>query len=128
MNEPPQSSNSLSKLIPEFGEKTTNISPEDKRLNFNTYLAGTLALMLWSSLIGVIFWHTFAVTSIAKNLWNTNSSLEEMQKKSETSSALINETAKTLYTLIGPLATAVTGFYYNSVALSKKNSTEEGYE
>ncbi|MBN3905161.1 MAG: hypothetical protein HWQ35_00790 [Nostoc sp. NMS1] len=125
MDNTPKASDSLNNLIPQFGEKTTNISPADKRQNFNTYLAGTLALMLWGTLIGVIFWHAFAINYISKSLWGTSSSIEEVQKKSETSSALINDTAKTLYSLIGPLATAVTGFYYNSVALSKSNSREE---
>ncbi|BDI18564.1 hypothetical protein ANSO36C_43660 [Nostoc cf. commune SO-36] len=125
MENSPKTSNSLNNLVPQFGEKTTNISPADQRQNFNTYLAGTLALMLWGTLIGVIFWHAFAINSISKNLWGTNSAIEEVQKKSETSSALINDTAKTLYSLIGPLATAVTGFYYNSLALSKSNSREE---
>ncbi|MEH1805252.1 hypothetical protein [Nostoc sp.] len=125
MDNTPKTSDSLNNLIPQFGETTTNISPADKRQNFNTYLAGTLALMLWGTLIGVIFWHALAINYISKSLWGTSSSIEEVQKKSETSSALINDTAKTLYSLIGPLATAVTGFYYNSVALSKSNSRDE---
>ncbi len=118
-------SNSLDKLSPKFGENTTDISPEDKRQNFNTYLSGALAVMLWGALLWVMFWHTTSIGTMSNNLVATQLTFEEAEKKVEHSSILINDTAKSLYAFIGPLATAVTSFYYHSVTVSNSNNNSK---
>ncbi|KZL51226.1 hypothetical protein A2T98_03270 [Nodularia spumigena CENA596] len=119
-----QNKDTLERIVPFFG-KDTSISPEDQRQNFNTIFAGLLGLFLWLTLIGVIIWNTMSISTLSNNFWKDQSSIEEAEKKFEKSSNLINDTSKSLYSLIGPLATAVTSFYYNSMSLSKNSSRDD---
>lgn len=115
---------SLDAVVPSFN--LADISPADKRRNFNTYIAGSLAITLWLFLGGIIIWHTYTIQQIYREFWTNNSSKpEEVEKKIDKAANLVDETTKTLYTMLVPLATAVTSFYFGSMLSSSSNNRSD---
>lgn len=117
---------SLEKDIKNFSSDSAKVTPEDRRQAFKNYIAGTLALILWSSLSGVIAWHIISVNSIIKEYGNTTSeNLVTEKSKLDTSSSLVNDTAKTIYSFLGTLTAAVSGFYFTSLSSSSSNNNQD---
>jgi hypothetical protein len=111
--------------VKEFGQKTTQVNRyEEKRQNFKTYSSGVLASFLWLTFAGVIFWHITSVSDLNKYLLQNSSSqpqnipsqsIEVVEKQIDKGIAAIESTAKTIYTLLGPLLVASTTFYFGSI-------------
>ncbi len=116
---------SLEDAVENFSSSSTKINPEDKRQTFNTYLAGGLAILLWSSLVTVVILHYISASSISQRIFDeSSSSLEEIESKVDKASALIDDTAKTIYSFLGPITAAITGFYYRNVS-SRSNLSDD---
>lgn len=99
----------------EYNQANKILLPSEKRKNFNTYTAGILAIGLWS-LLGISFvWNMATVTYIGWRVLNeTNSEqIETFMKKVDKSASMINDTSKSLYAVIAPMAATITAFYFN---------------
>jgi len=83
---------------------------------FRAQVAGVLAASLWLALIATGWWHTHMVGIIATKTLGSPETLEEGEELDfeayDKSSSIVGDTAKTLYAVISPLATAITGFYF----------------
>lgn len=90
---------------------------------FQAKVTATLAVGLWSLFTLSVLWHIFMIQKISLryiDIYQETLELgiedqrysiwEEISKSSD----LVNDTAKTLYAVLSPLATAVTGFYFSS--------------
>jgi hypothetical protein len=87
-----------------------------------TSVTGILAIILWLAFLFAGYWHASTIEYLSKQyiLEVSNSALDSEEIESrrwqnyERATALINDTAKTLYAVLTPLATAATGFYFSS--------------
>ena len=90
-------------------------------------VSGLLAFSLWISLIATGWWHTHMIGIIATETLENSASVEsggELDFEAyDKSSAIVGDTAKTLYAVISPLATAITGFYF--VIQTNKSDNED---
>jgi hypothetical protein len=112
----------LSQLKDFASGQGTKITPEDQRQNFKSRMTGFLAIGVWSLLAGVVIWQISFIGILCNKEIPKGSSASAGDQKEllDKKSTLINETAKTLYTFLGPLITAATGFYFAS-SESKKS-------
>lgn len=122
----------LDNEVSEFGKPATDISPENQRHNFNTKIAGSLATWLWR---GLLFTAVSQIVSIflisfaSLGIFNLNINLkaieeQEVQSRVDKAATLINDSSKTIYTFLGPIATAVTAFYFSGLGSSSKTNDE----
>ena len=114
---------SIDKLLKEIkGEEnpfsdTQAISEEDKRKNYKVQVTGILALLLWVVLGTVVIANIASVIFLAERLSSgkelgdaSNAKIERIEK----AVVMINDTAKTMYSFLTTLATAVTGYYFTT--------------
>ena len=90
-------------------------SHEELRKNFHVRVSGELAKGLWYLLGGVVVMHLVGVTAFSWRLGNSpvpGDSEEKRTERIEKAVANVNDAAKTLYAVLTPLATAVTGYYF----------------
>ena len=107
--------------VTEFSDK---LSPSEKRKNINALIAGGLAYGLWIILGLIVHWHTSEISSINKTFWDATSDISEAEEKIDKSSAIVNDTAISLYAVLVRIAATVTGFYFTSSSSSINNSSE----
>lgn len=101
----------------------------EARKNYNTLLSGTLAKVLWYTLGGVVVLHFASVIVFSWRLAD-KPDLNDTNYPERVKSAIasVNDTAKTLYTFLTPLATAVTGYYFTTIGASKSSNSAEDSE
>jgi len=92
--------------------ETKITSGRNWRANLKSAMTGLLALALWLLLAGVVIWQILSIGKLVEP--NSTPSTAEQKELLDKKSTLINETAKTLYTFLGPLITAATSFYFSS--------------
>ncbi|MEL6879080.1 MAG: hypothetical protein AAFP09_01040 [Cyanobacteria bacterium J06607_10] len=99
---------------------------------FRTKIAGFLALGLWSSLVIAGGWHARRVSVITDLMLIYAQNSQAVQGEAEIevdfeafdkAFVMVGDTAKTLYAVVSPLATAATGFYF--VSQSGEQTREE---
>jgi hypothetical protein len=105
--------------------ETTRITTETNAFvtRFHTSVTGTLAIGLWFALILAGVWHTLTISSVSRSLLehgvspqlaNGNAQAERDFEAYDKASAMVGDTATTIYAVLSPLATAATGFYFAS--------------
>ena len=122
----------LDNEVSAFGKPATAISPSDQRHNFNTKVAGSLATWLWIGLLFTAFSQIvsiFFISFASLGIFNLNINLkaieeQEVQSRVDKAATLINDSSKTIYTFLGPIATAVTAFYFSGLGSSSKTNDE----
>ena len=83
-------------------EDSAKFTPEAHRRLFRTRTAGFLALGLWLIFGFVILWHVLTIRSLSEQLLLQNSSsIEEQERRFDKATALVGDTAKTLYAILG---------------------------
>jgi hypothetical protein len=97
--------------------KTKN---SEARKNINNGVAALLALALWAVLIFTIVRHLEATISFSKHLFSSDTPLE--LEKVQSAVAMVNDTAKTLYSFLGTLVTAVTAYYFKTLLDESNNN------
>jgi hypothetical protein len=109
------------------------VSPDDIRKNFRTFVSGRLAIGLWLLLGSVVVIHMVGVIFSASQLSRLArpqvNTLSEEDVKLRTqlvqeSVGLIDSSAKTLYSFLAPLATAVTGYYFSAIETAVEQKTK----
>ncbi|MGK7886604.1 MAG: hypothetical protein AB4057_18510 [Crocosphaera sp.] len=100
-----------SKPTPSADLRVTN---SEKRKNINNRVAFILALALWAALIITIVSH-LGTTVYFSNYLVDSETLVELEKV-QTAVSLVDNTAKTLYSFLGTLVTAVTAYYFKTIA------------
>ncbi|GCA84075.1 hypothetical protein MiHa_02044 [Microcystis aeruginosa NIES-2522] len=118
--------------VSEFDKPDTDISPPEQRRNFNTRVAGFLATWLWIGLLFTAFSQIvsiFFISFASLGIFNLNINLkaikeQEVQSRVDKAATLINDSSKTIYTFLGPIATAVTAFYFSGLGSSSKTNDE----
>lgn len=106
-----------------------NPTPE-WRDSFKLIVSAVLALCLWLFLVGIAILHFQVSCEFSRKIADLpvqdNVKVEQIEK----AALSVNDTAKTLYALITPLATAVTGYFFaasssaTSLIKSEKNADE----
>ena len=123
----------LEERIPDGNENKFVIPPDEKRKNFRTWVAGALAIGLWGLLGVVVLIHIVGVACAARSLASTIHSSETLTEDSvqlktqvvEESVGLVDNSSKTLYAFLTPLATAITGYYFSTVEAANTQSQED---
>ena len=119
----PANSEPLGKLADQYGSdksddleaQSSQYDDKDFRLrNRNNWIASILALALWTTLIITILSHLGTTVYFSNNLVASETPVE--LEKVQTAVTLVNDTAKTLYSFLGTLVTAVTAYYFKTVA------------
>lgn len=88
---------------------------KDFRLrNRNNWIASILALALWATLIFTIVYHLMSTVKFSNYLVDSETPVE--LEKVQTAVTLVDDTAKTLYSFLGTLVTAVTAYSFKTVA------------
>ena len=100
-----------SKRTPSVDVRVTN---SEKRKNRNNQVASFLAIFLWFTLIITILSHLGSTVYFSHYLVASETTVEI--EKVQTAVTLVNDTAKTLYSFLGTLVTAVTAYYFKTVA------------
>ena len=105
--------------------KSIDISVDSVVTIFRTGISGLLAVSLWLAFISTGIWHGYMVSTIVNNTLNK---IENQEKEIDfegidKARSIVADTAKTLYAVISPLATAITGFYF--VSKSDKISSDK---
>jgi hypothetical protein len=115
--------NRVQKQIAPF--EKTRITTETNAFvtRFHTTVTGTLAIGLWFALILAGVWHALTISSVSRSLLehgvspqvaNGNAQAEIDFEAYDKASAMVGDTATTMYAVLSPLATAATGFYFAS--------------
>ncbi|MGK7882537.1 MAG: hypothetical protein AB4060_20910 [Crocosphaera sp.] len=86
----------------------------ENRRNRNNVVASILALALWGVLIFTIGYHLWTTVRFSHYLVASETPVEI--EKVQTAVTLVNDTAKTLYSFLGTLVTAVTAYYFKTIA------------
>jgi flagellar biosynthesis protein FlhB len=110
------------KLLEDQGrfEKSTEIipnTPRDGRMQYKLVTSRNLATALWLTLGCTIIWHLVLIAWQCKSLQDSvhNVNGEILEKRLDKSTALITDTAKTIYTFLLPLVVATTSYYFKEV-------------
>ena len=95
-----------------------------ERAKFKATIASRLAISIWIiiGIIVIIHIGTVAWLWVFPPSWvdSTKDAVEQLERASKS----IDEIAKTLYTFLGTLATAITGYYFNESAAQRDNDSE----
>ena len=95
---------------------SSGISVEAIAKNTKPIVAAFLALGLWTMLALAMVWNGACVTWLSAKLVNLDYKDKEISEQKErvinATLSNINDTAKTLYAILAPLATAVSAYYY----------------
>lgn len=98
----------------EYIDQFKSLNYAEHRKTFNTRIAGVLAIGLWTILGVTVLWHLGSTAFIYYRLWNEEQNIENAIAKVDKSSSLVNDTAKSLYAVIVPIAATVTAFYFDA--------------
>ncbi|MDJ0729953.1 MAG: hypothetical protein QNJ33_08170 [Crocosphaera sp.] len=93
----------------------------ENRKNRNNWIASILAVALWAVLIFTIVYHLISTVKFSNYLVDSNTPIE--LEKVQTAVTLVDDTAKTLYSFLGTLVTAVTAYYFKTVADEVNNNS-----
>ena len=97
-----------------LGIGTITLSPDDHRKNLRAQASRTLAMGFWVLLALVAVAHLGTTIIFSKELFRKtekNYAQSEIERIEKAISS-VGDTAKTLYAVLAPLATAVTGYYF----------------
>lgn len=118
-------SNTIERLIVLHTEANP---PQEWRDSFKLVVSAFLALSLWFFLGTIAFSHFQASCELSRKIANLpeqdNAKVDQIQK----AALSFNDTAKTLYALITPLATAVTGYFFaasGSTSVTRREIDQE---
>ncbi|RAM50198.1 MAG: hypothetical protein C6Y22_18300 [Hapalosiphonaceae cyanobacterium JJU2] len=119
-----QASEELHSIAPSPGSVQ---SLAEARKTYRTRVSGQLAKFLWYLLGGVVTCHMVSTIAFSWQLTQKPSADDKEQYSERIKGAIssVNEAAKTLYTFLGPLATAVTGYYFTTVGNSSNDSEND---
>ncbi|ERN42927.1 hypothetical protein KR51_00002300 [Rubidibacter lacunae KORDI 51-2] len=96
------------------------ISQEDRRRNYETRVSGELAYSLWITLAVVASLHAICIGILTWHLVHAPGNDEEaINRRFDRALNEVHDTAKTIYTFLTPLATAVTGYYFANTERSR---------
>jgi hypothetical protein len=140
----------IDELSRAVGGKFESVSeaPDAYIKKYQAKIAGYLAVGLWLAFIATVIWHGAMIQTIALKYIDLSSTSPITSASPSTSASpvastppsatggqgngntrwedfyraasLVGDTAKTLYAVLSPLATAVTGFYFTSSVASSK--------
>lgn len=108
-----------------FPRGSIHLNPADLRKNFHTRVSGELAKGLWYLLGSVVVIHLVAVVGFSWRL--THAPLPgdtDRTERIQSAIATVGDAAKTLYAVLTPLATAVTGYYFSTGGDSGSNASD----
>lgn len=127
-------------------EGTPQFSIDQKREMSKIWISGILGLFLWLILGGLIVAHFWAISRLSWRMIDHGSAEKQAVPPSsqtlpqtpqssqdrfsqdveryEKAVVTINDTAKSLYTLLAPLATAITGYYFTSKSGNTKDDSD----
>jgi Fe2+ transport system protein B len=103
--------------------KKSIIVSSEERKTYRTRVAGELAQKFWGLLAFVVGLHLLSIIVFSFFLVKNSASSEKYSEAMKNAVSNVNEASKTLYTFLGPLATAVTGYYFSSIA--ENNSKDD---
>lgn len=95
-------------------------SPEDWRDSLKLIVAAALAFCLWFLLGRIAILHIEASREFARKIADLPAKDTDRVDQIEKAALGFEGTVKTLYALVTPLATAVTGYFFSASALSSK--------
>lgn len=98
------------KSQPEKGALTN--PPHEWRASFNLVISGVLGCSIWLFLGLVAHWHFALVQNFSQKRVPPSTPNKEQVEQIDRAINDVNDTAKTLYAILTPLATAVTGYYF----------------
>ena len=110
----------LNDFLPPGSITRPHPSGKEFRENLKAGMSGVLALGLWLLLGSIVVAHVAATITFSwelvksSNANGTGKGNEQVEK----ATSLVGDTAKTLYSFLTPLATAVTGYYFTTRASS----------
>ncbi len=109
----------------QVGNNTEDFNASELRANLKARTAGYLAISIWVVISIIVIIHIGSVTWLWSHLPSlidsTNDGVEQLERASKS----IDEIAKTLYTFLGTLATAITGYYFNESAAAQRNNSAD---
>lgn len=92
----------------------SGITPQDWRENLKLIISGVLAGSLWVILGAVIAYHFWEVAQFSAELAKLRGgTAKDDAEMIQRGIAAVNDTAKTLYAFLTPLAAGVTGYFFN---------------
>lgn len=104
---------------PQLERDRFDLTPREERLNRDNKIAGCLAIILWVLLCAVILVHIGLTAYLS---WYFVTVKEQPTKEIlELANSVVNDNAKTIYTFLGTLVTAVTSYYFNTLARSNSD-------
>ncbi|MBH8561354.1 hypothetical protein I8748_04035 [Nostoc sp. CENA67] len=104
--------------------------PQEWRDSFKLIVSAALALSLWIFLGGIAVLHFQVSREFSRKIADLPVQDNAKVNQIEKAALSVNDTAKTLYALITPLATAVTGYFFaasssaTSLIKSEKNTED----
>ncbi|MEM9544143.1 MAG: hypothetical protein AAGA60_32240 [Cyanobacteria bacterium P01_E01_bin.42] len=114
-----------SRNIPRSQKIQVKPLPSEKRKTFKLYVTGGLAVSLWVILLLLACFHFAVVAHLSSKLANIEPTPDDNNNASiyvKEAISATNDTAKTLYTFLGPLAAAVTGYFFEE---TRRESEEQ---
>ncbi len=109
----------------QVGNTTEDFNASELRANLKARTAGYLAISIWVVISIIVIIHIGSVTWLWSHLPSlidsTNDGVEQLERASKS----IDEIAKTLYTFLGTLATAITGYYFNESAAARRDDSAD---
>ena len=102
---------------------TEDFNASELRANLKARTAGYLAISIWVVISIIVIIHIGSVTWLWSHLPSLINSTNDGVEQLERASKSIDEIAKTLYTFLGTLATAITGYYFNESAAAQRNNS-----
>lgn len=119
-----EASRSVNLVLP---KDSLQLSHSELRKNFKVRMSGDLARRLWHLLGFVVVAHLIATIAFSWRLSNKPDVGDTDEKRTERigkATANVDDTAKTLYAVLGVLTTAVTGYYFTSGAASASSEND----
>ncbi len=96
-----------------------------ERAKFKATIASILAISIWIIIGIIVIVHIGSVAWLWSHLPSLIDSTNDAVEKLERASKSIDEIAKTLYTFLGTLATAITGYYFNESAAAERDNSAD---
>ncbi len=117
--------NEISSVFSNNKEDYNILHHEQVRKTYKAKFSLRLAQSLWIGLAITVGIHLCAVVAFSALLIRKphTDDKEEYSQRIKDAISSVNETSKTLYTFLTPLATAVTGYYFSTIS-SENNSND----
>ena len=96
-----------------------------QRAKFKATIASRLAISIWIIIGIIVIIHIGTVAWLWSHLPSLIDSTNDAVEQLERASKSIDEIAKTLYTFLGTLATAITGYYFNESAAARRDNSAD---